>query len=75
MLRQQGIDPAECIAVGDGYSDIPLLDKAGLPILVDRTGEKRKKYASRGYAFAADIPEAAAIIRRAMPGSMINRIE
>ena len=55
--RAQGIDPARAVAVGDGYSDLPLLDSSPFPILMDRTGMKRVQYQHKNYHFSGAIPE------------------
>jgi phosphoserine phosphatase len=57
FLEKQGIDPRTCMAVGDGYTDIPMLDWSEIPVLVDRTGSKRKKYAHKNYHFVQSLPE------------------
>ena len=43
-----GVRPDEAIVVGDGFSDVPLLDAAKDPVLMDR-GEGRAKLEARGY--------------------------
>ena len=43
-LTQRKIEPGRCIAVGDGYTDIPMLDWAKMSVLIDRTGRKQIKY-------------------------------
>ena len=50
-VKEMGIQPGNAIAVGDGYTDIPLLDWAKIPVLVDRTGERQKKYRHKNYRF------------------------
>jgi len=56
-LNKNGISPDETIAVGDGYTDIPLLDWAKISVLVDRTGQKQKKYAHKNYHFVQSLSE------------------
>jgi len=56
-LAGHKFEPAKCIAVGDGYTDIPMLDWAKVPVLVDRTGRKQTKYASKNYHFVRSLPE------------------
>jgi phosphoserine phosphatase len=56
-LKTRHIRPETCIAVGDGYTDIPLLDRAACPILMDRTGGKQRLAKARGYHTVALIPE------------------
>jgi phosphoserine phosphatase len=56
-LKHKGISADETIAVGDGYTDIPLLDWAKISVLVDRTGKKQKKYAHKNYHFVHSLSE------------------
>jgi phosphoserine phosphatase len=51
----QKMNPKACVAVGDGYTDIPLLDWAEISILVDRTGRKQIKYAHKNYRFVKSL--------------------
>jgi phosphoserine phosphatase len=62
FLAAQNIDPGRSMAVGDGYTDIPMLDWAAIPVLVDRTGRKRIKYADKNYHFVRSLPEILGII-------------
>jgi len=57
FLVEHGFEPGRCVAVGDGYTDIPLLDWAKIPVLVDRTGKKRIKYARKNYHFVRSLTE------------------
>lgn len=60
IVKSLEISPQNAIAVGDGYTDLPLLDWASIPIMMDRTGEKRQRFAQKGYYFistAADMLE------------------
>lgn len=56
-LECKGISAANVIAVGDGYTDIPLLDWAQTAVLVDRTGRKRIKYRHKNYRFISSPSE------------------
>jgi len=56
-LHANNILPENCIAVGDGYTDIPLLDRVKFPVLIDRTGGKRRLAKAKGYHTIASIPE------------------
>jgi len=56
-LARRNIDPGRCMAVGDGYTDIPMLDWAKMSVLVDRTGRKQIKYAHKNYCFVRSLPE------------------
>ena len=56
-LERRGISADETLAVGDGYTDIPLLDWAKTGVLVDRTGQKRTKYKHKNYCFISSTSE------------------
>ena len=56
-LNKLKLDPGRCMAVGDGYTDIPMLDWAKIPVLIDRTGRKQTKYADKNYRFVRSLPE------------------
>ena len=57
FLTEKGISPDSTLAVGDGYTDIPLLDWARISVMLDRTGQKQKKYAHKKYHFVKSISE------------------
>ena len=56
-ITNMGISADDAIAVGDGYTDIPLLDWAKIPVLVDRSGKKRIKYKHKNYRFISSTSE------------------
>jgi phosphoserine phosphatase len=56
-LERKGISSAEVIAVGDGYTDIPLLDWAKISVLLDKAGKKQRQYAHKNYNFVQAISE------------------
>ena len=62
FLAGQKIEPGRCMAVGDGYTDIPMLDWAEIPVLIDRSGRKQIKYAHKNYRFVRSLPEILGII-------------
>ena len=62
FLAEQKIEPARCMAVGDGYTDIPMLDWAEIPVLIDRSGRKQNKYAHKNYRFVRSLPEILRIV-------------
>jgi phosphoserine phosphatase len=49
--KKRGLDPEKTVVVGDGYTDIPLLDWSCFPVLIDPLGEKRKKLSGKNYHF------------------------
>ena len=60
LMKHRGIVSEKTIAVGDGYTDLPLLNWAEVPVMMDRTGLKRKRFSQKGYHFistAVDILE------------------
>jgi len=63
FLAERRIEPERCVAVGDGYTDIPLLDRAKISVLIDRTGRKQMKYAAKNYHFIRSLPEILGIIK------------
>lgn len=56
-MEVRGIFADQSIVIGDGYTDLPLLDWAGIPVIIDRTGGKKEKYTNRGYHFISSIRE------------------
>jgi len=56
-IEARNVCPETCIAVGDGYTDIPLLDSVKLPILIDRSGAKRRLAKTKGYHAITSISE------------------
>jgi phosphoserine phosphatase len=64
-LQNNGFSPENTIAIGDGYTDIPMLDWAGIPVLVDRTGQKQSRLVHKRYQFIASLPQLLEIIRTA----------
>jgi phosphoserine phosphatase len=59
-----GCDPGNTVVVGDGYTDLPLLDWCRYPVLIDPGGVKRKKLSDKKYIFAESLPEVIEIIER-----------
>jgi phosphoserine phosphatase len=64
LINAQGIYPENSIVAGDGYTDRPLLNWAGIPVLIDRTGKKKAQYARKGYHVISSIPEIVEIIEK-----------
>ena len=52
-----GIDLANAIAIGDGITDVPVLDRARHPILLDRNGKRADLIARKGYLGARSLAE------------------
>jgi phosphoserine phosphatase len=64
IMNARGIPPEHSVVIGDGYTDLPLLDWARIPILIDRTREKKNKYAKKDYHFISSIPEIVEMINK-----------
>jgi len=64
LINSQDICPEESIVIGDGYTDRPLLNWAGIPVLIDRTGKKSARYAKKGYHVIFSIPEIIEMIEK-----------
>ena len=69
VAESMGINPAESIAVGDGYTDLPLLDWVRHPVMVDPNGTKAQRYSKNGYHFIANIQELPQLIEKLDRGS------
>jgi len=50
-----GNNPKGVVAVGDGYTDIPLLDWVQWPVMMDPDQSNQKKYTSKPYRFIPSI--------------------
>ena len=61
-----GIDLADAIAVGDGITDVPVLDRARHPILLDRDGKRAGLIAKKGYLGARSLAEVARLLASVM---------
>ena len=57
FLQSKGIVSDNTIAIGDGYTDIPLLEWAGISVMLDRTGKKKRQHGNMKYRFISSIPE------------------
>jgi len=63
-ILEKGIEPGGFAAVGDGYTDLPLLDRADIAVMMDPTGKKQRSFGGRGYHFSRSVAQAAEIIMR-----------
>ena len=62
MIKKLNLSPDRTIVVGDGYTDLPLLNWASIPVIVDRSGQKKKRFTSHNFYFISSIPEIMNII-------------
>jgi phosphoserine phosphatase len=63
IAASYGFPWEEVIAVGDGLTDVPLLDRAGLPVLI-ADGDKARRFAGRGYQVVPSLLAAIELIDR-----------
>jgi phosphoserine phosphatase len=61
IAAQYGVSWDEVVAVGDGLTDLPLLDRAGRGILI-ASGEQAARYADQGYEIVPTLSQAIAHI-------------
>ena len=62
MVNKLNLSPQRTIVVGDGYTDLPLLNWSSIPVMMDRTGKKKKGFTSHNFHFITSIPEIMNII-------------
>lgn len=63
MAQRLNLSPRQTIVVGDGYTDLPLLKWSSIPVIMDRTGSKKKEFASRNFYFITSVPEIIHIVQ------------
>ena len=64
MMHRLDLSPDLTMVVGDGYTDLPLLDWSTMPVLLDRSGRKKKIFSDRHFYFISSIPELTNIIEK-----------
>ncbi len=57
LAKRLNLSPRQTIVVGDGYTDLPLLKWSSIPVIMDRTGRKKKEFASHNFYFIPSVPE------------------
>jgi len=57
LIKQLPISQENTIAIGDGYTDRPLLDWAKIAVLIDRAGEQKARYSDKKYLTISSINE------------------
>ena len=65
MMHQLNLSSDHTMIVGDGYTDLPLLDWSAMPVLIDRSGKNKKAFSDRHFYFISSIPEIMNIIKKA----------
>ena len=64
LVKQLNLSPQQTIVVGDGYTDLPLLKWSSIPVMIDRTGKKKKEFASHNFYFITSVPEIMHIVKQ-----------
>lgn len=64
MVHTLSLSPDRTIVVGDGYTDLPLLNWSAMPILIDRSGKKEKQFSAHNFYFITAIPQLKNIIKK-----------
>jgi len=62
LAKRLRLSPRQTIVVGDGYTDLPLLKWSSISVMIDRTGRKKKDFASHNFYFINAVPEIMNII-------------
>jgi phosphoserine phosphatase len=62
LIKKLNLSPDQTIVVGDGYTDLPLLKWSSIPVVMDRTGRKKKEFASHDFYFISSIAQIRDII-------------
>ena len=62
LAKRLHLSPRQTIVVGDGYTDLPLLKWSSISVMIDRTGRKKKDFASHNFYFITAVPEIMNII-------------
>ena len=62
FAKSLNLIPERTIVVGDGYTDLPLLNWSSIPVMIDRSGQKKKRFTSHHFYFINSIPEIIYII-------------
>jgi phosphoserine phosphatase len=64
MVKKLNLSPDRTMVVGDGYTDLPLLNWSSIPVIMDRSGKKKKQFTSHNFYFISSIPEVMNIIEK-----------
>jgi phosphoserine phosphatase len=62
MVQKMNLSADRTIVVGDGYTDLPLLNWSSVPVIIDRGGQKKKQFTSHNFYFISSILEIMDII-------------
>ena len=63
LTNKLNLSPERTIVVGDGYTDLPLLNWSSIPVMMNRSGKEKKGFTSSHFHFITSIPEIMNIIQ------------
>jgi phosphoserine phosphatase len=63
LIKKLNLSPDQTIVVGDGYTDLPLLKWSSIPVVMDRSGRKKKEFASHNFYFISSTAQIMNIIK------------
>jgi phosphoserine phosphatase len=72
VMQRLNLSPERTMVVGDGYTDLPLLNWSSIPVMLDRTGRKKKRFTSYNFYFISSIPKIMKIIEET--GTHVKRV-
>jgi phosphoserine phosphatase len=64
LMQSRGLDPADTVSIGDGATDLPLWEWSAVPVVMDRSGALRSRFARRSYHFVSGTPGVPELLRR-----------
>ena len=67
MIRSLNLSPMDTMVIGDGYTDLPLLNWSAIPVLVDRSGKKKKTFSAHDFYFITAISQIRNVIETMQP--------
>ncbi len=67
IAEKLNLKPESTIVVGDGYTDIPLLEWSSYPFMVDPEKKRRKRFGDRNYTFIESLPQLIDIFDKRFP--------
>ncbi len=63
VVKDMGYQPEDTVVVGDGPTDIPLLEWSKFPVVIDRKGSRVGRFTGRGYRIISSIRDIIPLVR------------
>ncbi len=64
IIEEMGYKPENTVVVGDGPTDIPLLEWSNFPVIIDRERKRAKRFRNKNYHVISKIAEILPLIRK-----------